>query len=704
MQMIPNPLLRSSRQGVLLACLAVATTLPVHAGARGGEEAILPVIEVTEIPVDAERDRVAGAKLSAAARDLPVSAQVLPADLLTLGAYADVQQAMLALSTATALPAEGGIGEGLMLRGFADAVYLRDGLNTSLGLAPLRSLANVERIEILNGPYGALYGPGEPGGTINVVTKRPRPVRAMTLAATAGSFGETAIELDATGPLAGNPALLYRLIAACRRAGSFRDFVDADTAFLSPSFAWQVSPRVRLDLLLEHQYEAQPYDAGVPAIAGGPAPPARRFLGEPSLGDVETRALSTQLDLDVELNDAFGVGLSFSHQRGRRKGAGAEYADLQSAASGPLLRRQLHQFNQSTQVLIAQLEAHGTATLAGMGNEAVLGIEATAANEDANSFLSDEDEDPYAIDPLRPVYGQPAPPLAPARLAGERTRQLSVYAQDLLALGDHWRVLAGGRWDHIGQRGADRAVAVRFRQDVDRFSPRIGVVYQPAATLAAFASFSGSIDPNEGLQPDGSPLLPTTARSLEFGTRWHTRDERLSIDAAAFVIRQRRVTTSAPDAPGFELQTAQQRSRGVDLDLRVQPNATVALIGRYAYLDAGITRDPLVPDGTAVPGVPRHQASLLGLFHRGGLRAGIAARFIASRPASREADELGIELPGYVRVDAFGAWQPSDRVTVTVHLSNLTGADYFEGAQSDALTLVPGAPLAVTARLRIGLW
>lgn len=126
----------------------------------------------------------------------------------------------------------GGLAEEFMLRGFNTGfVSYRDGF---LFPAARLSLANVERVEVVKGAAANLYGRIEPGGMINLITKRPQAQSYYSLNQQFGSYGQYQTLADATGALNKDGTLLYRINFEYLNKGSFRDFGFHERAFVAP--------------------------------------------------------------------------------------------------------------------------------------------------------------------------------------------------------------------------------------------------------------------------------------------------------------------------------------------------------------------------------------------------------------------------------------------------------------------------------------
>ena len=288
----------------------------------------------------------------------------------------------------------------------------------------------------------------------------------------------------------------------------------------------------------------------------------------------------------------------------------------------------------------------------------------------------------------------------------ERRQQLSAYGQDLWKLAEHWQVLGAVRIDRIRQRGFDVPSAQRFAMGETAANPRFSLVHTSAMGLTWYGTYGQAIEPNEGLQPDGRPLAPTTAKTVETGLRYTPSSGAFTLDGALFGIRQRKITVTAPGAAGFELQNGRQRSVGADIEAHVLPVHGFSLTLQYHWLDTALGGDPLLPKGIAALNAPRHQAGILALYEPaktryGALALGMAARYVGQRNASLDVEELGLRLGAYTRVDLFARWQVQRHITTLLRIENVLDQDYIRGSDGDALHLQPGAPLAVYGQLSL---
>ena len=134
-------------------------------------------------------------------------------------------------------------------RGFRIAPNARNGMETVAGRASM-SLANIERIEVLKGPSGTLFGSAIAsfGGLVNVVTKRPNARKSMELSYTNGSFDLNRFTADINTPLNEAGTVLFRLNTALHKENSFLDYGFNNRLLVAPSLLYKMSDRLTFSL------------------------------------------------------------------------------------------------------------------------------------------------------------------------------------------------------------------------------------------------------------------------------------------------------------------------------------------------------------------------------------------------------------------------------------------------------------------------
>jgi iron complex outermembrane receptor protein len=182
-------------------------------------------------------------KTDTAIRDIPQAISVVPASVLKDLGSTSVERA---LDFAGGVSKQNNFG-GLTLyeysvRGFTTSEFYKDGFSANRGYPSTPDAANIERIEVLKGPAASLYGRGDPGGTVNIVTKKPQPEAFTTLQTSAGSWDRYRTALDVNTPLDDQGDVLSRINLAVEDNNSFRDHVDSKRVFVAPFDQLAIEP------------------------------------------------------------------------------------------------------------------------------------------------------------------------------------------------------------------------------------------------------------------------------------------------------------------------------------------------------------------------------------------------------------------------------------------------------------------------------
>lgn len=691
-----------------LVALAVAAwvTPPAQAQATPAESATLPAVEVVGRTASGayHAGDAAGAKTELRLRELPQSVRVMTRQAIDdLGATKldDVLDYVGGVSRQNNF---GGLWDNIAVRGLAGnentgMATLLNGFSSNRGFNAPRDLAGVERIEFLKGPAAALYGSSEPGGTLNIVSKRPLWQAGHALEVYAGSFNLKRAALDSTGPL--GDALAYRLNLAIEDRDSFRDQVQARREVVAPAFSWKLGADTTLDYSGEWLRHRTPLDRGVVATADGRLGiiPRERFLGEPADGDVTVDNRTHQLILSHDWGDAWRGRLGLSRRETGIHGFSTEPTALR--ADGTLTRqRRLRDYDSGDTALQAELQ--GRVRTGAVVHELLLGAETFRFEMDTLMLrVNPSTANPYAIDIFQPVYGQPQPTPAPNTDTLEQQRGSAFYAQDAITLTPQWRLVAGVRADRHRQSLQNRRTGVTTRQQPSATSPRIGISWLPSAQWTVYASAGKSFRPNVGTDFGGQAFAPESGRALELGAKWESAGQRMGLTAALFDIRKRNVLTADPANAGYSVAAGEVASRGLELDFAGQVSAAWRVNASLVLNDVEVRRDNTLAAGTRLLNVPKVNGSLLAVYEgvfANGQRYGLGGG-VTHVGARLGQTGTSFELPAYTTAKLVAHWRISPALRATLDVDNLFDTTHYTSSYS-RVWVTPGAARTVTAGLQ----
>ncbi|WP_434802625.1 TonB-dependent siderophore receptor [Paracidovorax valerianellae] len=657
-------------------------------------------------------EEAAGAKTDLPLRELPQSVRVVTRQAIDdLGATRldDVLDYVGGVSRQNNF---GGLWDNIAIRGLpgnenTGMATLMNGFSSNRGFNAPRDLAGVERIEFLKGPAAALYGSSEPGGTLNIVSKRPLWKAANSVEGSVGSQGLKRGAFDSTGPIGENFA--YRLNVAAEDRNSFRDHVSSERRVVAPAFTWKLGRDTVLEYAGEFLRHATPLDRGVVAVNNQLGTiPRSRFLGEPGDGDVTLENQTHQFILSHEWTPQWRSRLGLSYRETSVQGFSTEASALQ--ANG-LLSRQRRFRDFASDDIALEAEIQGTVETGSIAHELLFGMESFKFHMDTLMLRANPTAAaPYAIDIQAPTYGQTRPTPLPNTDTLERQRNTAFYFQDAIKLAPQWRLVGGVRVDQYKQSLENRRNGSTVHQDPSATSPRIGLSWLPSAQWTVYANAGRSFRPNVGSDSAAQAFDPETGRSLEVGAKWESADQRMGATAALFDIRKRNVLTSDPLNSGYSVAAGEVQSRGLELDFAGQVTARWRVNASLVLNDVEITRDNTLEVGGRLLNVPKVNGSVLAVYENAfdnGQRYGIGGGVThvgrrlgqARTQAEADAGSAAFDLPSYRTAKLVAYWRVTPAVRLTLDVDNVFDTTYYSSSYS-RLWVAPGTARTVTVGLQ----
>ena len=549
-------------------------------------------------------------------RDIPNSIQVIPRQIIEDQQPIELGEVLRNAAGVTNVPNNASRGLSVTIRGFDGAPILRNGfllLDSFASDTAEPEIANLEQVEVLRGPASVLYGQVEPGGIVNLVTKRPLSEPYYNLQLQGGSQGFISPIIDVSGPLTEDGRVLYRLNALYRHEENFRDFDNNfERFFIAPTVTWQISDRTDLTLELEYVNDEEPYDTGAIARNGSIADvPRERVFSDPD-SVVNQEFFRAGYTLDHRFSDKWKLRNQFLFTCSSYGYSITPYPIGFVDEAAGILNRPFIQQEGTTDTFSLYTNIQGEFNTGSIKHTLLFGIDLARSE---NTTVSRGDfRNPDAFSPINifdDTVDIPSPESLPlfADRNGNRN-QLGIYVQDQIDILDNLILVAGLRYDSSFYELLDAVPDTRNSQIEDALTPRIGIVYQPVEPLSIYANYSRSFIPNTGTDANGGFLKPEEGEGFEVGIRGEIIMVRLVATLAFFDITKQNVATQDPNEPFASVSTGEQRSRGVDFNLTGEVLPGWNVVASYAYIDAEVTEDNTDIIGNRLIGVPEHSASL----------------------------------------------------------------------------------------------
>lgn len=676
----------------------------------------------------------AGTKVELPLMETPVSVQVIPAQVLADQQTVNLVDALVNVSGVAPTNDSYGTSDSFSIRGFdANALLYQDGMKLDQYSASgfPQDMANVEEIQVVKGPASVLYGQSEPGGLVEVVTKKPHADRSVSLDQQFANHQFFRTTADLNQPLI-KDKLLFRLVLDGTDANSFRDFIHTSDFSIFPSLTWR--PSNNLDFTLRSSYEtgSNVLDNGVPFVSDGTATTAatRTWLAPVSRSSnfVDYATNKTDIsqyairpEMNVRLSEDWTLHLHYKYESINGPTPVDEYYGGDADTSGNLPREAFaeSQFHHYTNQFVADLP--GKFAFGPIRNTFLIGFD---YYNESGGWYGNQSLTPAAINIYNPVFDQPYGTTDPSGdiFAVQKWREYGAYVQDVAELPGKIFVLSGVRlnWAEQLENITIASPYTFLPSDVhDRpVTPRAGLLWQPNNHVSFYSSYTSNYGASAlfAVTATGN-LPPQSADQVEFGVKTEWLDRRLTVSTAVYRIIKHNVPTADPQNPIYSIAIGTARTQGVEFDISGQVTRSLRVIGGYSSLQALTTRDTNTPSfqNLPFPSVPHNLGSLWGVWEaqthalRGfKLGAGVQSR---SGEQAYEYDfdpntfnpyYLPDRIPSFAVVNLMTGYEHAAgkaRIAAQINVSNLSNKRYFSNVNPNQA--MPGAPFTLLPALQV---
>lgn len=566
-----------------------------------------------------------------------------------------------------------------------------------------RDLYNVERIEVLKGPSGMIFGRGGSGGLINRVTRQAEGSGIRELGLTVGSWGNRRLTGDVDHALSDTAA--FRVTGLHEDSDSYRDHGRVERWAVNPTLTFRASDATTFAFGYEHFEDDRTVDRGVPSFQGRPLPTDEStFFGQPESSFSYARV------------DALGATVSHAFGNDARLVNRTRYADYDkfyqnvfpgayNAASNQVA---IVAYNNLTtrENLQNQTDLTFSARTGGIDHKFLLGLELNRQETDnfrQTGYFPDLGSNATSARVTLPdtIYTGPVVFRQSATDADNHSvaKTAAFYVQDQIEFSPQWQAILGIRYDRFEMDLLNRRNGTVLTSSDDLVSPRAGLIYKPGEDLSLYASYTIAHVPRAGeqlasLTASNRALDPEKFRNSEVGVKWDVTD-RLSASAAVYRLDRTNVAITDPDNPARSLLVDGQRVRGMELELSGKLTDAWQVLAGYAWQHSEV-RTPGAQDGNALGQVPENSFSFWNRYDFTP-QWGVGLGAIHQDRVHVSTDNT-VVLPGFTRVDAAVFYTVSSNMRLQLNVENLFDEAYFASAHSNN-NILPASPRAI----RLGL-
>ncbi|AHY11910.1 MULTISPECIES: ferrichrome porin FhuA [Citrobacter] len=662
----------------------------------------------------AARQSATATKTDTPIQKVPQSISVVTAEEMALHQPKSVKEA-LSYTPGVAVGTRGASNtyDYLIIRGFA-----ADGQSQNNYLNGLKMQGNfyndavidpymLERAEVMRGPVSVLYGKSNPGGLLNMVSKRPttEPLKEVQFKMGTDSLFQTGF--DFSDALDDDGVYSYRLTGLARSANAQQQGAEEQRYAIAPSFSWRPDDKTNFTFLSYFQNEPEtgyygwlPKEGTVSKLPNGSRLPTD-FNEGANNNTYSRNEKMVGYSFDHEFNDTFTVRQNLRYAQNKvsqnsvygygmcsdplytKDPANSPCASVPQSDWDHTLTRQYVDDNEKLQNFAVDTQVQSKFATGSLDHTLLTGVDYMRMRNDINSWFgwagSVAPSDIYNLDRSDFDFGAHTGPGAPYRVLNKQ-EQTGLYAQDQMQW-DKVLVTLGGRYDWAKQDSLNRVSGVQDSRDDRQFTWRGGVNYLFDNGVTPYFSYSESFEPASQTGASGNIFAPSKGKQYEAGVKYVPGDRPIVLTGAVYQLTKTNNLMADPNGSLFSVEGGEIRSRGVEIEAKAALSASVNVVGSYTYTDAEYTTDTNYKGNTPAQ-VPKHMASLWGDYTiydgaLSGLTLGTGARLTGSSygdPAN------SFKVGSYTVVDALVRYDLA-RVgmagsNVALHVNNLLDREY----------------------------
>ncbi|UJH90665.1 TonB-dependent receptor [Antarcticibacterium sp. 1MA-6-2] len=617
------------------------------------------------------------------------------------------------------------------LRGFPVQPTLVNGLPGLTNGSP--DPANIDRIEVIKGPSGTLYGSSliSYGGLINIATKKPYEYFGGNVSYTMGSFGLNRVTADVNTPLDEAGKVALRVNTAYHRQNSFQDLGFRESFFIAPALSYKVNNRLSFFINTEI-FEGETTNPTMLFVDRG-APLRATNIEE--LGYDPNRSYTSNdltlrnpnFSLQGQMNYKMGNGWTsqtvFSRGASRSLGyysylyettqylQGREEVpgEITNLDEGLVFTRYMNKQNSSTLSTDIQQNFIGDFQLGNMRNRVVIGLDyfnrkvidngsGYVKNGDVyigNASIENINESVFGIyDPSQYIYSNDSGRLSRAAsdnlLAGTELNNnstkedvYSAYISNVINFTPALSAMASLRIDQFESENNSQTA----------LSPKFGIVYQPLLDrVSLFANYMDGFSNVAAQQGDPAQGVTTTvtfdperARQLEVGTKLNLVQNKVSATFSYYDIQVSNIVMEETGRPFYFVQDGEQYSRGFEASITATPFEGFDIIAGYSHNDSKLTESDQTdflgrrPESAGPEDMANIWASYrLTSGNMQGLGIGFGGNYASENMIFNR--QLGgvFTLPSYTVLNA-ALFYSVKKFSVNLKLNNLANKEYYNG-------------------------
>ena len=566
-----------------------------------------------------------------------------------------------------------------------------------------RDLYNIDRVEVLMGPNGMIFGRGGVGGVINRVVKEATWENKNEIKIQGGAYDHKRSSVDLNNRI--DETLAVRVNAMIEDSGSFRQGVESERKAINPTFTFKPSDKTKVVVGMEYFNDKRTSDRGIPSVDNGlksyPYSTSRStFFGNASQSPNEAIVKNGYAIIDHTFDNGVSVK---NHTRFSDYDKYYQNVYANSQVSNGLVTIDGYYDNTQRQNFFNQTDLTYNFKTGSVSHKLLTGLEiGLQENQNYRIVNSGSDPTPLASNPYALLNWQSTK----SRNTATDIYNQAIYFQDQIYLNEQFQIIAGLRYDKFKTKFNDSVAPANSATINDQFiSPRVGLVYKPIEPVSLYTNYSLSYLPRTGEQLTSltssiKSFDPEKFTNIEAGIKYDLLQS-FSISSAIYRLERSKMAITDPSNSSNTIIVDGQVTKGFELGVAGKLFDSYSMYGGYTYQDAEITKNQggstPIASGATLGHVPKHTFSLWNKYEIN--ETWSAALGVVSRSdmyAATPTTTTAVNLPGYTRVDAAIYANINKQTKLQLNIENLLDKTYYQSAHNNN-NIMYGYPLTARA-------
>lgn len=612
-------------------------------------------------------------------RDTSFSVTVIPQELMqNIQAQSPDDIYKLNPSTRTLTSQGSGWSPIVSIRGFQSSDTAEDGLRRPYNHAAV--IEDKERVEVLSGLSGFLFGAAAPGGMINYVYKRPTVERYNSV--TVGNYGggQYYVHGDFGGRFDEAGRIGYRLNVVKQDGSTAIDDQKINRELVSAAVDWQLTDKLLLELnAVYNNYKTQsPSAYWYYDVPHGKAPDASKNWSQPWIHDeFENTKLTGKLS--YRMNDQLTLRAAYTRNAIDRPVQDHTMNNVISSTEYLQLRQRAGETKDKFDA--AQLAADFSFKTSSVAHKLTVGYYMYSAKSWSTTYAPHTGYlGPYPLS--QPTYVPEAnfPLNTSIPYYSGKTSNKNFIIGDQITFNEQWSALVGINHSQIATQSFDASGALSEADyKKSRNSPSVSLIYKPIPWLSTYVSYI------EGLEMGGRSEItnnnpntimpPMVSKQKEIGVK--TDLSGMSLNAALFEIEKAYEYT---DANNFYVQNGRQNHKGIDFSATGKLTRKLTVLGGVTLLDTSIKggdntgKEPMSVAKAIAKVYAEYELPVTGLVATGGV-------YYTGKQWANDANTD--RLPAYTTADLglrYVSKVSSQPVILRLNVNNVANKSYWANA------------------------